>query len=636
MRRACLSAVFLLIAGVFCTGCSNDPNPPAPPPSGNEAGADSAADAAAPEGKDATVGGGGDASAPDGSDAALPKDGCAKAETLRTSCEATFPDKFDQSTVLAKGCYRAAKTPTIGAGVTLTLSAGVTIIFAQTAGLRFSGDQSLVVAGTAEEPVCLTGSKAERGVWRGVELGRTEGTAANKLDWVTVEYAGDTTTDTDPAAIKLVSDSRPVAVTLSHTTLRESKGWGLWLIGSAQIGGFANNTFTKNTKGPVSADSNVTGALDAASAYKGNDLDQVAVRANRIQDQKMATWAALEVPYYVDANLTTEVEWLISAGATVIVSKGSEILVSGNAAALTADGTAQKPILITGEKAERGNWGGIIFTNAANAKNRMSYVTVEHAGDGVGQDDVADVVLTGTGSPTSLQLSHCTLRESKGYGLSLYRMAALPGFDANTFTKNTKGPVWAASEITHLLLPSSAYTGNDVDQVTVYASHIPGDFTWQDLGVPYAMLPGVLKPDKVWTVAPGVTLVMPKDSEISVDGDAAGFHAVGTAAKPVVITGADKTPGSWHGISYGTTLNAANSLEYATVEYGGGGQAAGNAAMINALADSHGVVLNVKNSKVQHSGQWGIRLAKSAQVNGDIETANTFTDNASGKVLRDP
>jgi hypothetical protein len=334
--------------------------------------------------------------------------------------------------------------------------------------------------------------------------------------------------------------------------------------------------------------------------------------------------------------LDVDAEWTISPGNTLIMAADTDLNVNGNEGAQIANATAAKPILVTGEEKTRGFWGAIAFTNAANPKNSMSYVTVEYAGSGNGQGETADVTLGGTGGAISLAMSHCTLQQSKGYGLSVSAHTTLPSFDANTFTKNTKGPVDINSEVTQLLLPNSTYTGNDVDQVTVHPNLLLADVTWQDLGVPY-FIDGTMTVDKVWTIDPGVTLILAKDTGFHVPGDEAAIHAVGTSAKPILITGAQKTNGYWRGCVIDNSNSASNDFEYVTVEYGGGSIGEGDdVGELVLTADSHGAKVKVVNSTFQHSAQWAIYLDTNTGANADIDTANTFSDNASGNVFHAP
>lgn len=556
---------------------------------------------------------------------------CANIETLRPTCQA-LPERFDASTTLEKGCYLASTSPSLGAGVTLTLAPGVTLLFAADTELSVSEDRNLVAVGTAEDPICLTGDTPQRGSWKGVLLGRTDA-ADDTLEHVTIEYGGSTDSDAEAAGLKVVSDSRPARLTLRNVTVRESEGHGLYLVGSAELGAFEGNTLTANTLGPASVDSNVAGVLDATSSYVGNDVDAITVRAYRLQ--KNATWASLGVPFHLVGNLGVEVPWTVQAPNTLVLGAGAWISVSGDEAALSAIGSEAQPIVFTGEQPQRGYWESLRFDGTNHAANQLTYVTVEYGGSTASDFNGAGVKADADSHGVTLGLSHVTLRENQGFGLYLTGSAVTPVFGDNTFTANGLGPASVGSLAVQQLDITSTYTGNDVDRVRVRDGRVSEAVTWQDLGVPYELEANV-NVDGVWTLAPGVTLWLPEDGWIHVGGDEAGFHAVGTPERPITISGLEKTSGYWHGLVFDTTLNAANALAHATVEYGGSLGGGGEQGMITAKADSHGVALTVQDSVIQHSAQYGIWLGGSAQYNADIATSNTFSDNAAGDVFEQP
>lgn len=599
-----VALVFLLSLGMGCSTTSDPLTQVAATPDA------SAPDAATPDASVAT----------DGSDAA---DSAPDAEVC-----ANFPTRIDQDYVVTKGCYLAKQTPVIAAAVRLTIEPGVKIVFSQDVALNFSADQLLIATGTAADPILLTGATKQRGFWKGLSF---DGILKpdSRLDYVTVEYAGSTKSDRDGAAVKLTADSRGVRASITHSTFVESQGWGLWLAGSAVVPEFSANTLTKNTLGPVSIASEVTGMLDAASSYAGNDRDQIVVRAYRVA--AAATWSVTEVPYALQSGLSIDTDLTLAAGVTLIMTKNTGLTVSGDAGALIAKGTAAKPIRFTGDVAQRGAWNGIIFDGSNNTRNALAYATVEYGGDVTHDADAAGIKLIADSHGVQLAMSQTTVQQSQGWGLYLAGSAVVPSFAGNTLTKNALGPASVGSEAAHQLLATSTYTGNDVDKVLVRANRV-ANVTWASIGVPY-QIAGGLHVDAVWTLDPGVTLVMGPAAWMSVAGDAAGLSAVGTPTKPILITGATKTAGSWESIVFDTTNNPANAFAYCTIEYGGGGTAKGWDGMIFTTSDSHGVTLSITNSTIQHSAVAGISVLPSTVL---TNTDNTFADNAGGNLVTRP
>ncbi len=541
---------------------------------------------------------------------------------------ANFPERLDANYTAAKGCWLVLKTPTIAAGVTLTLAPGAKLVFSSETALLIAAAQSLQAIGTQDEPIILTGALPVRGFWKGLTLTGT--TVASQLDYVIVEYGGDTKADTAAAGIKLTADSRGVRASISHTTMRESEGYGLFLAGSAVVPTFVGNVMTKNTLGPANVDAELVGRLDSTSTFTGNDKDEIVVRASRLETS--ATWDNLGVPYHLKSDLASigSATLTLKPGVRLIMAPEAALTISGTAA-LIAEGTAEKPVVFTGETQTRGAWEGItIDTN--NASNLLRHTIVEYAGNTSSDVNAAAVKAMADSRGVQLKLDHLTVRQSQGWGLRLGGSAIVPVFTSNVFTQNALGPAMIDSNVAHVLSLDSTYTGNDVDKVLVDAQWVSSTVTWRAIPVPYVINDPV-RPQAVWTLEPGVTLEMMPMTSIRVDGDAAGFRAVGTAAKPITITGTNKTRGSWDGIDFDTTLNSANALEHCVIKYGGGGSRLGWSGMIFAHADSHGVRVSVTNSTIQHSGVWGIYMG-SSQTGAVM--GNTYADNAMGDFFHEP
>jgi hypothetical protein len=80
-----------------------------------------------------------------------------------------------------------------------------------------------------------------------------------------------------------------------------------------------------------------------------------------------------------------------------------------------------------------------------------------------------------------------------------------------------------------------------------------------------------VQPGVTLTIEPGVTVIV--NPNINLEFDKATLRAEGTADKPILITGATKTPGSWRGINMIGSVDTPSTLifDYVTVEYQGRG-----------------------------------------------------------------
>ncbi|MER2559506.1 MAG: right-handed parallel beta-helix repeat-containing protein [Myxococcaceae bacterium] len=545
-------------------------------------------------------------------------------------CVRAFPERIDTNYTVAKGCWLVLKTPVIAAGVTIVMEPGAKLVFSADTMLRIADAQVLEAIGTEQDPIIFTGALPVRGHWKGLLFNLNS--VASHLDYVTVEYGGNTTGDADAANIKLTGDSRGARVGINHSTIRESAGHGLWLTGSSELPTFTTNVITKNALTPVSLDVMAVGRLDTASTYTGNGKDEVLVRGTDLTAS--ATWENLGVPFHLKSDLDVATATLtLKAGVKLVLAPEVAITISTDPGALVTEGTAANPVVFTGETQTRGAWEGIVFDGSNNGLNQLRYSRIEYAGNISSDAKAAALILKADSHGVQVKLDHVTVRESQGYGLRAGGTARLFTFESNTFTQNALGPALVDANAVHQLGADTLFTGNDVDRVFVDGRYVTGNVTWHDLGVPYQFTGINLQPQGVWTLEPGVTLEMRPQTRIDVGTDAVGFHAVGTTAKPITITGSEKTNGSWDGIEFDTTLNTANVLDHCIIEYGGGGQRFGWKAMINSASDSHGVQVSVTNSTVRHSAGWGIYFNTAQR--GAV-TGNTYADNAMGDYFHDP
>ena len=126
------------------------------------------------------------------------------------------------------------------------------------------------------------------------------------------------------------------------------------------------------------------------------------------------------------------------------------------------------------------------------------------------------------------------------------------------------------------------------------------------------------------TVEPGVRVEFAQGVSLEVDG---GLHAVGTAALPIVFTGAQPTAGYWDGIYFYYTIDNRNVFDYVTVEY------AGNTAMLSSIQSN--VALNNSSVQITHStlryGKgFGLALSSSTLLGTAGFAGNTLTLNGLG------
>ena len=131
--------------------------------------------------------------------------------------------------------------------------------------------------------------------------------------------------------------------------------------------------------------------------------------------------------------------------------------------------------------------------------------------------------------------------------------------------------------------------------------------TWQPLGVPYFLEQGI-RAGAGLTLLPGTQLVFDSGRELHVSST--GFlNAIGTAAEPIVFTGAVPVAGFWEGIDFRFSTSPFNQMDHVVVQYGGEGQPGNNGNIELACSGGSFSRLELGNAQILDSSSWGIFLA---------------------------
>ena len=341
--------------------------------------------------------------------------------------------------------------------------------------------------------------------------------------------------------------------------------------------------------------------------------------------------------YVVEQNVTVTGAVLnIDAGVTITFKAGTGLTVLSDGY-LVARGTASQPITLTGQAAVPGYWNGLHFSASDASSNSLEYVTIEYAGgyDFFGWESArACLVLSGSGgAPAQISVTNCTLRHSAGVGFFTDENVVINDFSNNTFTQNATGAGHTNAAVASFLDKSSTYAGNTVDRVRVAGDTVDTTQTWAAIDVPYVLL-GTVTVQGFLTIEPGATLQFSSGTGMTVLS-AGSLSALGSAASPITFTGEVAVPGHWNGLYFSVSDSPANQLDYVTIEYAGGYKFFGwDTARTNlVLSESQAAITN---STFRHSDGWGVWVSNDSTVNGDLATANTYSNNILGDVYLEP
>lgn len=292
----------------------------------------------------------------------------------------------------------------------LEINPGAVMQFDAGRTMTISSTGSLAALGTLESPIFFTGADFLPGYWGGLRF-NSSNSLTNELSHAVFEYGGGYYS----ANVYVIgTSSTPSRVAINNCFFRYSKEYGLSTYGGVILGAFENNVLTENVRGAVLTDADHVGFLHETSSFSGNDVDAVRVERGNVDND--AIWPAIDVPYYLDRDVSVNADLVIAPGAVLAFNSGRSMTVRSTGS-LNANGTATDYIFFTGVEATPGYWGGLRIYNSNTIKNDLSYVVFEYGG---GYYD-GNLYLTGsTISPARAVVRNCIFRNSARWGIRLH------------------------------------------------------------------------------------------------------------------------------------------------------------------------------------------------------------------------
>lgn len=339
--------------------------------------------------------------------------------------------------------------------------------------------------------------------------------------------------------------------------------------------------------------------------------------------------------YIVNANVSVNAELEIKPGVVIAFARDTRLEINDGGGVLLAKGDSAKPIRFIGKETTKGFWSGVTFRSSSSA-NTLEYVQVLHAGSKP-LFSTTKAGMAVLGSQAEVNIKHCLFEANAGYGLYIQDGVALASFEKNNFKDNTEaGLLLSAENVQNLDTDSKFTNGNGRNVVEITASSLPKNATteviWKGFKdkTPYRILEHVTS-DANWKLLPGVTIEVNRAGAITIDDGY--FNAVGTETNKIIIRGAENAAAYWKGLLSFSTSDQ-NIIENAEVS-GGGNIAIVSGKKANIAIYGGQSRMAIRKSVISNSGGYGIFVNYQATVNDDVETVNTFKDNAQAKLLKE-
>ena len=275
----------------------------------------------------------------------------------------------------------------------------------------------------------------------------------------------------------------------------------------------------------------------------------------------------------------------------------------------SSNGGSISPILENVDITDNGSAG--LYLDAWNG----SAISVGVEGGSISRNGFSGVVGTTSGSAIYPTLRNVTIsgngiaagsEEWRGRGISFEGnySGIHPVLEDLTITDNLSAAItWYCdgSIMAHHITASG--NGSDVLMLpgcTVYGRQ------WDlgDVGIPVQVTNNIVIPaDSFLSILPGVELHFATDKRVLME-DRSALYALGSAERPVVLTGIDETPGAWMGI-YAGYQDISLILSHCEIAYGGGANASANLHLSGSWGvDSAPVIL--QNCELHGSASRGL------------------------------
>ena len=340
------------------------------------------------------------------------------------------------------------------------------------------------------------------------------------------------------------------------------------------------------------------------------------------------TTLVADTGYAVTDDVTVNAALTIQEGVVLEFASDTRFYIRDGS--ISAVGTESNPIIFRGQTAQAGFWKGI-QVNSSNITNTLEYVEVSHTGSSELDGDKTAIMVEGF-SQGALNVVNVTVSDAEGYGLVVQSDGSLRSFASNAFQNIDGAPVKVDATQAGELDAASTYTENTTNVVEVSGTLMDADSTWVALSddVPYRVLDD-LTVDATLTIAAGATVEFASAGILIINSSGGVIDAQGTAADPIVFTGAEQVAGYWRGIEIESSA-VTNVMDYVTVSYAGHPTGLGGDVAAIQLDGFPNAQLSLTNSTISNSDGDGVVVESGATLTANN---NTYVDIAGTSVVNE-
>ena len=318
----------------------------------------------------------------------------------------------------------------------LTIEPGVEIVMCAGSSITIDKDGSINAVGSNDLPIIFKGKTASPGFWNFLHVNSNN--PSNELNHVIISDAGGNNSYSNASI--WVNDNNTGQLTFKNSTIKNSKGFGLFVEGIASIPNFSNNTFSNNGDAPIAIPISGIGSLDEASNYAdGNVKNYVDVYSGSMNQPQVVK--NINVPYLIRGTANIKADLKLNPGVRFLMSSGARLDVSASGS-MNAIGTNSSPISIKGEVDAVGYWS-YVHINSNNPLNEFAYVNMKNGGSNSSYSYTS--IWVNDNNNGTFIMTNSSISDSYGWGLYVENGATMTpptkaGVEsANTFSTNGTG-----------------------------------------------------------------------------------------------------------------------------------------------------------------------------------------------------
>ncbi len=280
------------------------------------------------------------------------------------------------------------------------------------------------------------------------------------------------------------------------------------------------------------------------------------------------TWKADKV-YVVKGEVNIDNAVLtIEPGATIRFESGASLEVGwAGAAAIIANGTAEKPIVFTSIASNpvSGSWNGIVIYS--HFTQNSSFTNCEFSYGGTNDKGILHI------AGAHIVFNNNTLHHSKTVGISFYDDESyFESMTNNTFHDCGTHAIKMSAAKIHTIGTGNTFTMGSGYGIYVYSDAVAGTITWKNLNVPYYFNGETDIDNATLTIEPGTIFKFDINGGLYFGwAGSTTLFANGTSTMPIVFTSNASAPtaGAWKGLYFYEHNLQNTSMTYCDINYAG-------------------------------------------------------------------